>query len=117
MAKRKKRGISLGKLLRLAFVSIALVFILIAAFYGIIMGSKTSAESINQEMVLEKLGTQLVLPEVEPNKVMRVSDAKELALQDEFYKNVKNGDYIILYDNLMLIYNFDQKLIKNVKTR
>lgn len=81
------------------------------------MGSKTNAESINQEMVLERLGTQFVLPEIEPTKVMRVSDAKELSIQDEFYRNIKNGDYIIVYDNLMLIYSFDQKLIKNVKTR
>ena len=119
MAKRRKRKkrLSLSRIFRFAFISVALVFAVGATFYGIIMSNKTNAESITQEMVLERLGEHLVLPETEPTKIMRVSEAKELATQDEFYETIKNGDYIIVYDNLSLIFNFDQKLIKKIKAK
>lgn len=118
MAKRRrKKRLSFSKIVKTAFLSIAFIFIVVGALYGIITTNKTNAESVSQEMVLERLGEQLVLPSEEPLNVVRVSNAKELKEQDEFYEAIKNGDYIIVYDNLSLIYNFDQKLIKKIKTR
>ncbi len=118
MAKRRrKKRLSFSKIVKTAFLSIAFIFIVVGALYGIITTNKTNAESVSQEMVLERLGEQLVLPSEEPLNVVRVSNAKDLKEQDEFYEAIKNGDYIIVYDNLSLIYNFDQKLIKKIKTR
>ncbi|MDQ1282166.1 MAG: hypothetical protein QG630_517, partial [Patescibacteria group bacterium] len=48
--------------------------------------------------------------------VMRVSDAKNLSIQDNLYKNVKNGDYIIVYKSMILVYDFDSRFIKDIRT-
>ena len=114
--KKNQRRISFSKLFKLVFVCIAFISILFVSVYAIFLNNRTSAESINQATVLEHLSKNLVLPQEEVNSVMRVSNAKELSSQEEFYKDVKNGDYIIIFDKLVLIYDFDKSLIKNIKT-
>ena len=48
---------------------------------------------------------------------MRISDASSLSSQDIFYKDAKNGEYIIVYDSLALVYDFDDKKIINIRTK
>lgn len=113
----KKRKNSFKRFFKLGFLSVALLAIVGTVIYGIIFGTKTNAESITQDTVLSQLEEHLFLPEVEPISLMRVSNAKELAAQDVFYKDIKNGDYIIVFENLLLIYDFDKSLIKNIKAK
>ena len=47
---------------------------------------------------------------------MRVSNAKVLASQNELYKDIKNGDYIIVFKSMILVYDFDSSFIKDIKT-
>jgi hypothetical protein len=84
--------------------------------YIIIHEIETNAESITQDTVLDQLSKQIILPEEDPTSMMRIQDSKSLIKQDIFYKNIDNGDYIIVFSNLVLIYDFDKKLIKNIKT-
>lgn len=114
--KKNQRRISVFKLSKVVFLSTSFVAIVIIVVYGIFLSTKTNAESITQDTVLTQLSRQLILPDQELLSIMRVSNAKELANQDDFYKNVKNGDYIIVYQNMVLVYDFDDSLIKNVKT-
>ncbi|MEN9338639.1 MAG: hypothetical protein RI945_364 [Candidatus Parcubacteria bacterium] len=113
---KNKRRISLFKLTKMAFLSIFSLVIVFVVIYGFVISNKTSAESITQDTVLSELAKHIILPEEELVNLMRVQDAKNLVKQDVFYKNVKNGDYIIVYPSMVFVYNFDDNLIKNVKT-
>lgn len=113
---RNRKRISAFKLLRLIFVSSTSVFILFIILYGVIKSNKTNAESITQDTVISQLSKTISLPDNELISIMRVSDAKSLSIQDNLYKNVKNGDYIIVFKSMVLVYDFDSRFIKNVKT-
>ena len=115
--KKNKNRISFFKILKLGFISIAFLSILSITFYVIMLNNRTNAESLNQGSVLKQLSENLVLPKEEVEDFQRISNAKELANQEDFFKDAKNGDYIIVYHSMALIYDFDKKLIKNIKIR
>jgi len=114
--KKNKRRISFAKLFKLVFASVAFLSLTFIVIYVVFLNNKTNAESVNQGTVLTQLSKNFVLPEEEVVSMMRVSNAKELSSQDTFYKNVKNGDYIIVYKSMVIIYNFDKNLVENVRT-
>ncbi len=114
--KKNQRRISFSKLFRWTFISVFFISIVFAVIYGVFLNNKTSAESINQNTVLNQLSKNLILPKDEIINIMRVSNAKDLEKQDIFYKNVKNGDYVIIYKSMVILYDFDKSLIKNIKT-
>lgn len=113
---RNRKRISTFKLLRLIFVSSASIFILFIVLYGVIKSNRTNAESITQDTVISQLSKTISLPDDGLISIMRVSDAKTLSTQDNLYKNVKNGDYIIVFKSMVLVYDFDSRFIKNIKT-
>lgn len=115
--KKNKHKISLSKLLHLAFWGVAFLSVFFLVLYGLFSYNKTNAESINQDVVLKQLSKILVLPEAKVISVKRVSNAKDLATQDEFYQeaNLENGDYIIIYKDMTLVFNYDKNLIKKIK--
>ncbi len=113
---RNRKRISTFKLLRLIFVSSFSVSIVFVVLYGVIKSNRTNAESVTQDIVISQLSKTINIPEAGLVSVMRVSDAKSLSIQDNLYKNIKNGDYIIVYKSMILIYDFDSRFIKNIKT-
>ena len=113
---KNKRRISFSKTLKLLFLSSVSTLVIIIIIYGFINSSRTNAESITQESVISQLSKQIVLPDEVPSTFLRVSDAQTLASQDDFYKNTKNGDYIIVYSSLALVYDFSDDKIENIKT-
>ena len=100
---RNRKRISAFKLLRLIFVSSTSIFILFIILYGVIKSNRTNAESITQDTVISQLSKTINLPENDLVSIMRVSDAKTLSNQDNLYKNVKNGDYIIVFKSMVLV--------------
>ena len=113
---RNRKRISAFKLLRLIFVSSTSIFILFIILYGVIKSNRTNAESITQDTVISQLSKTINLPENDLVSIMRVPDAKTLSNQDNLYKNVKNGDYIIVFKSMVLVYDFDSRFIKDIKT-
>lgn len=114
--KKNKRRISLGKLFKLfsmGIIAISFVFVII---YIVFLNNKSNAESVTQNTVLSQLSKILVLPQENVVNIMRVTDSDYLSKQDNFYKNIKKGDYIIVYKNMSLIYDFDRNIIENIKT-
>lgn len=114
--KKNQRRISVFKLTKVLFLSISFLAVVVIVVYGVFLTNKTNAESITQDTVLTQLSKQIILPDQELLSVKRVFDAKTLASQEDFYKNLKNGDYIIVYKHMVLLYDFDDSIIKNVKT-
>jgi hypothetical protein len=113
---RNRKRISSFKLLRLIFVFSSSFFIIFIILYSIINSNRSNAESITQDKIISQLSKTINLPNEGLISVMRVSDAKSLSIQDNLYKNVKNGDYIIVYKSMILVYDFDSRFIKDIKT-
>lgn len=113
---RNRKRISSFKLLRLIFVFSSSFLIIFIILYGVIKSNKTNAGSITQEKIVSQLSKTINLPNEGLISVMRVSDAKNLSIQDNLYKNVKNGDYIIVYKSMILVYDFDSRFIKDIRT-
>jgi hypothetical protein len=113
---KNQRRISLSRSFKVMFLSIVSGLVVVIVIFGYINSAKTKAESVTQENVISQLSKQISLPNETPVTFLRVSDAKSLSLQDEFYKNVQNGDYIIVYSSMALVYDFSNNKIENVKT-
>ena len=113
---KNQRRISLSRSFKVMFLSIVSGLVVVIVIFGYINSTKTKAESVTQENVISQLSKQISLPSEAPVTFLRVSDAKSLSLQDEFYKNVQNGDYIIVYSSMALVYDFSNNKIENVKT-
>ncbi len=117
--RKNKRRISFSKLFKIAFISVSFISIVFAILYGLFLYNKTNAENINQETVLKGLSQIMTLPNnTDLISVKRVSDAKNLISENDFYKNIAltNGDYIIVYKNTLIIYDFDKNHIKKIQT-
>lgn len=113
---KNQRRISFSRSFKIMFLSLVSGLMVVIVIFGYINSARTKAESITQDNVISQLSKQIVLPNEIPVTFLRVSDAKTLALQDEFYKNVQNGDYIIVYNSMALVYDFSNNRIENVKT-
>jgi hypothetical protein len=118
--KENKRRISFAKLTRLLFLSTASFIIIISLFTGAItLYSNTSkAETVSQDSIVSALGKNMILPEDNTLiEVRRISDADNLKTQNDFYKNAKDGDYIIVYQSISILYDYYHNTIKNVVTK
>lgn len=114
--RKNKRRISFSKLFKLSLIFTSFLVIVFITVYAMFLTNHTNAETITQKTILNKLSQTLTLPDQPITSVMRVSNAEELAKENAFYKDVKNGDYIIVFQNMVIIYDFNKGLIKNVKT-
>lgn len=114
---KNRKRISTFKVLKLFFVCSSSFIIIFIVLYGVIKSNKTNALSVTQDKIVSQLSKSIELPDEETLiNIMRVSDAKSLSLQDNLYKNIKNGDYIIVYKAMILVYDFDSRFIKNIRT-
>jgi hypothetical protein len=70
------------------------------------------AQRETQELVAQ-VGKLMVLPEGEPT-VATVVDAEALAKEQEFFKDAKNGDKVLIYKDKAILFNVDEGRIVNV---
>lgn len=105
------------KLSKVTVLLFVIVFIFLILLISIFKNKFSNSNSITQQSVLVQLKEEINLPDNDPNSFMRISDASSLSSQDIFYKDAKNGEYIIVYDSLALVYDFDDKKIINIRTK
>jgi len=118
--KENKKRISFAKLTRLLFLSTASFIIVISIFPGVItLYSNTSkAETVSQDSIVAAISKNMILPESDSLiEVRRISDSDTLKTQNDFYKNAKDGDYIIVYQSISILYDYYHNTIKNVITK
>ncbi len=113
---KNQRRISFSKSFKLFFLSFISLMVVVIVIYGFVNSSRTKAESVTQDSVISQLSKRINLPNEIPHTFLRVSDAKTLASQQEFYRSVKNGDYIIVFSSIALVYDFTEDKIENVMT-
>jgi len=95
---KKRKAISL---MLLAFILSASVLV----SYKYVQAKMEETSSFSDKFILEKVSKHIVLPKEVPLSLVRVEDADKLRLEHPFYKDVKEGDYIIAYTKLFIIYD------------
>lgn len=107
----KKKRVSVYKIFRLIISVLVIVGLVYGAYY-MYKSYATSKELTNSEVV-EKIGSKIVLPDASPNMVVKVKNSSDLKSVDTFYQDVEDNDYIVIYNDLAVIYRpSSDKLIK-----
>jgi len=70
---------------------------------------------VSESEILNRVGKQVVLPKDGLISVTRVQDAQALRSQNDFYKDIEEGNYIIIYKNEIIIYDFMGNKVTGVK--
>lgn len=102
-------------IVKVFFVFLSFILLAFIVLYGIFLVKKTNAESITQKTILTQISKSINLPD-DFKYILRVSDNKDLELEDILYKGINIGDYIIVYSSMVIVYDFDKNFIKNIKT-
>lgn len=106
--KKTLREILLSKTFHATFKVFVGLLISGSALYGayaFIGNSVANDIVISQSEILARVGKHIQLPEGMPETVVRVQDSENLKNQNSLYENVKEGDYIIMYPELAVIYD------------
>ncbi len=70
---------------------------------------------VSKSEILTRVAKKVELPKGEPDAVVRVQDADTLKKQQGFYADVKEGDYIVMYPGLAVIYDLRNDSIVALK--
>ena len=116
--KQTLRSILLSHTFHTSFKIITGLLISTGLFYGSYLAIGTSFANevvISKGEIVTRVGKLTSLPKEEPYDIVRVQDPEYLKKQNIFYKDIEEGDYILMYPNLAVIYNLRNNQIVAVK--
>lgn len=108
IGKQTLRDILLSKTFHKGFKVIIGILISGSALYGayaLIGNSIVNDVVVSESEILARVGKHIQLPEGDPEAVVRVQDPETLKSQAPLYESVKEGDYIIVYPTLAVVYD------------
>jgi hypothetical protein len=73
--------------------------------YALIGNTLANDVVVSKSEILARVAKLTPLPTISPDAVVRVQDSATLKKQNSFYENVKEGDYIVMYPGLAIIYD------------
>lgn len=73
--------------------------------------------TVSESEIIRRVKTHTAVPNEDPLSMVRVQDADTLRAQNSFYKDVKEGDYVIVYSTEAIIYNLRDDKIVAEKTK
>ena len=99
------------KVLSVALISFGVLY---SSFFFI---SKTFANEVvvSRSEIISRVAKLTALPKEDPYEIVRVQDEEDLKKQNEFYKDISEGDYILIYKDVAVIYDLRNDAIKGVK--
>lgn len=117
-AKKGMRSMLLSPVFHSTFKIVGTSAIAIVMLYGSYLYiGKTFANEVvvSQSEIVARVGKLTSLPQESPYEIVRVQDDEDLRKQNPFYKDVKEGDYILMYNNLAVIYDLRNNIIVAIK--
>jgi hypothetical protein len=106
--KKTLREMLLSRMFQHSFKVLIGLLISATALYGayaFIGNTFANDVIVSKSEILARVAKHTTLPEGNPEAVVRVQDPGTLKKQNTFYENVKEGDYIIIYPKLAIIYD------------
>lgn len=117
--KQTLRDLLLSKTFGGAFKVLIALLISGSALYGayaFIGNTIANDVVVSKSEILARISKHTQLPEGEPEAVVRVQDPATLQKQNTLYENVKEGDYIVIYPTLAVVYDLRNDHIIALKT-
>ena len=91
------------------------VFTALYGAYAFIGTSVSKGVIVSKSEIINRVAKLTILPKGEPEAVVRVEDSESLKKQNSFYEGVKEGDYILVYPQLAVIYDLRNNVIIGLK--
>jgi hypothetical protein len=116
--KRTLRAILLSRTLHIASKALIMLVVTSGALYGaysLVSNTFAGDVVISKSEIVARVGRLTTVPNTTPDAVVRVQDAETLRKQNTFYQDVKEGDYIIMYPTLAVIYSLRSDSLVNIK--
>lgn len=117
--KQTLRDLLLSKTFHSSFKVLVGLLISGSALYGayaFIGNSIANDVVVSKSEILARVAKHTPLPEGEPEAVVRVQDPESLKKQNNLYENVKEGDYIVIYPTLAVVYDLRNDHIVALKS-
>ncbi len=117
-AKRTLRYILLSKTFQITVKAMLFVMLLSTGLYGayaVIENTVAEDIIISKSEIINRVMKLTTLPNENPEAVVRVENPENLQKQNSFYSGVKEGDYIIVYPELAVIYDLRNDAIVGLK--
>lgn len=116
--KQTLRDILLSKTFHSSFKILIGLMVTGSALYGAyaFIGT-TFADDIvvSKSEILSRVSRHINLPLGEPEAVVRVQDSSTLKKQNTLFENAKEGDYIVMYQDLAVVYDLRNDAIIALK--
>jgi hypothetical protein len=117
-AKQGARAMLLSPVFHSTFKIVATTVIATSMLYASYLYiGKTFANEVvvSQSEIVARVGKLTSLPNEDPYEIVRVQDEEDLRKQNPFYKDVREGQYILVYKNLAVIYDLRNNTIVGIK--
>lgn len=117
--KQTLRDLLLSKTFHSAFKVFFGLLITGSALYGayaFIGNAVVNDVVVSKSEIIARVAKHIELPAEEPEALVRVQDAETLQKQAPLYENVKEGDYILVYSSLAVVYDLRNDHIVAMKS-
>ena len=107
----KKRRIIWSKLLSyilLILLSIGLLYITVTGY------RRWSVDRLSNSDILSRVAAHIILPKGDPKRIIRINNVESLRAQNDFYKGIEEGDFIIIYEKKAYIYDSRHDILRDV---
>jgi hypothetical protein len=118
-SKQTLRDMLLSQTFHRGFKVIIGLLIIASASYGayaLIGESIANDVVVSESEILVRVGKHVQLPEGKPEAIVRVQDPESLKSQAALFENVKEGDYIVMYPTLAIVYDLRNDHIVSLKS-
>lgn len=117
--KQTLRDLLLSKTFHSAFKVVLGLLVTGSALYGAyaFIGNAVADDVVvSKSEIIARVAKHIELPNEDPEAVVRVQDAETLQKQAVLYENVKEGDYILVYQSLAVVYDLRNDHIVALKS-
>ena len=107
-SKKLLKKVLLSKVFHRGFRLTVIAIIATTALYGAYaLLNKDLADNVivSESEIINRVSKHILLPKTSPISVIRVDDADLLRKQNDFYKDVKAGEYVLVYEKTIVIYD------------
>ncbi len=118
-SKRVTKSVLLSSPFQYSVKALGLGAIVLSSLYGVYhFAGKTFANEvvISKSEIVSRVAKLVPVPEDPPYDVVRVEDGVNLQRQNPFYKDVKEGDYILMYKDVAIVYDLRSNAIVAMRT-
>lgn len=118
-SKRVTKSLLLSSPFQYSVKALGVGVIVASSLYGVYhFAGKTFANEvvISKSEIVSRVAKLVPVPAEPPYDVVRVEDGVNLQRQNPFYKDVKEGDYILMYKDVAIVYDLRSNAIVAMRT-